>query len=158
MVCFLIVDVMVSFVCNSLITSLTQNGLQTNQQQQAAALSIITGISVSAALYLVASFNLNGGADIWDYDELNMTGYLNIFSQISGAVGIVENAVMGAFLLVSELKRKGSSVENVSHVTKPVAEKQTSVSEQVPASNAPMPQGRVPAWKQVEMEKQNQNQ
>lgn len=156
MLLFLICVVVVTYSTNILIVSLTKNGLRTDRQRETAAMASIIGISAGLALYLVASFHLSPqGLDIWDYSELNKDGIMNILCQIVGAVTMVEHIVLTAFLLVEELKRTWNEGSKANTEKAPEEKLRTETVASMPAQSSPMPQGKIPAWKQVEMDNAN---
>ena len=157
MIPLMIVSALASSACVSGMANLRKGGIKTEQEANSSIILTTVGIGAAAALYLIASFNLgvHSHADIWDYDEITLEGMVLIFGQILGVIDAVECIAASALLLVNEVKN-GNSVSAQAPVkaTSYMKEAQPSAVEHTPVS--PMPQGKVPAWKQVEMEKQNQ--
>lgn len=156
MLILLIASVILSFLCVNITVAMSKTGIKTDRDMDVVRTAISLGIGVSAALYLIASFNLgpSGDADVWDYGKMTAEGYLNIGAQIVGTIGVAENVVAAAFLLVRELKgnKLSGDVERTnSHRT--VEKREPEI--QIHAQTSGMPQNKVPAWKQVEMEKQD---
>ena len=127
--------------------------------QGAYLVSLLAGI----ILYGIASFTIqqydNTRLDFWSHGKITAEGVVYVGMEICGVIIVIETFLDILFMVVKDIKKAIREGSCGGHLNK----SDTSISSAIPVKaaktdynyNTTAFQEKVPAWKQVEMEKQN---